>query len=134
MQRYEGECHCGRVRFELEGPPMAAFCCHCTVCRRSIGCPYILVGMWQPERARIAKGAPLLERTTSPWLTRHRCPDCGAAIYNAVSTKSFVASNFMLPLLLERDDAVRPTHHIFYADRMVDIDDGLPKFDALPPH
>lgn len=90
-----------------------------------------MVGSWQPDRTRIVDGAPLLERETSSYLTRHRCPDCGAAIYNAIRSSKFSADNFMLPLLGELDGEVRPTHHIYYADRVLDVDDGLPKFDRF---
>ena len=53
------------------------------------------------------------------------------AIYNAIRTERFSADNVMLPLLTERDEHTRPTHHIYYADRVVDVPDDLPKFDGF---
>lgn len=116
---------------ELDGPPLGAMYCHCSICRRSTGAPFIMVGLWAPDKVRITEGEPLAKQKTSDMLERHFCPDCGAAIFNAVRTARFDANNVMLPLLDERDDATRPTHHIYYADRVMDVPDELPKFDAF---
>ena len=129
MQRYVGGCHCGHVRFELWGPPMQALYCHCSVCRGTTGSPYLMVGFWRPDRTQTI--GTLLERPTSDWLMRHRCAECGAAIYNAVRSERLASNNFMLPLLSVRDAAVQPTHHIYYADRIMDIEDDLPRFDGF---
>lgn len=110
---------------------MQALYCHCSVCRRSTGSPYIMVGFWDPARTRVVEGVALLERATSSHLTRHRCPDCGAAIYNSVRSARITSNNFFLPLVHALDDAARPTHHIYYADRLLDVDDRLPKFDGF---
>ncbi|MFO0551931.1 MAG: GFA family protein [Polyangiaceae bacterium] len=128
--RREGGCHCGRVRFALEGEPFAVAYCHCSICRRSSGAPFVFVGMWQPGQLEVLGGEPLTERATSSYLKRRRCPDCGAAIYNAVSSARMQSVNVMLPLLDEKPN-LRATHHIYYADRVVDVDDGLPKFDGF---
>lgn len=130
MDRHEGGCHCGRVQFTTEGLPMQSVFCHCSTCRLSSGAPFVMVGFWPPERTRITAGEPLLARATSTWLTRFRCPDCGAAIYNQVRGAELVSNNFLLALLRARDAAVMPTHHIYYAERIVDVDDRLPRFDG----
>lgn len=31
----EGQCHCGRVRWQIDGPVDRATACNCTMCRRS---------------------------------------------------------------------------------------------------
>src|SRR6266545_2269937 len=131
MERYEGGCHCGRVEFQLDGPPMQSVFCHCSICRRSTGSPYVMGGFWDLRRTRILRAAPLVERATSACVTRHRCPDCGAAIFNAVRSVEQPTNNFMLALVRELDAAARPTHHIYYADRVIDIQDDLPRFDRF---
>lgn len=131
MKRYEGGCHCGRVRFVLSGPPKQSFFCHCSICRRTTGAPYVMVGFWDPDKTEIVQGAPLDTRETSSYLTRHRCPDCGAAVLNTVRSDHMHTNNFMLALLDEIDAAAWPTHHCFYADRVIDVNDELPKFDKF---
>lgn len=129
MDSYQGACHCEGVRFTLAGPPMMAACCHCSICRRWTAAAYSMVGFWQPERCEL-DGA-LVERATSAWLTRYRCAGCGTPIYNAVRSERLTSNNFMLPLLGALDDLTRPTCHIYYADRIVDVEDGLPRHDRF---
>jgi hypothetical protein len=92
MDPYQGACHCGRVRFALDGPPMMSACCHCSLCRRWTGAAYSMIGFWQPERCQVTAEPPLI----------------GAL-----------------------DDLTRPTCHIYYADRIVDMADGLPQHDRF---
>jgi hypothetical protein len=90
-----------------------------------------MVGFWRPERCKVDGDVALLERATSSHLTRHRCPECGTPIYNAVRTERITSNNFMLALLESLDELARPTSHVYYADRIVDLDDGLPKHDRF---
>ena len=131
MDPYQGACHCGRVNFALEGAPMMTACCHCSICRRWTGAAYSMIGFWKPENCRLTSELPLLERATSAWLTRFRCADCGTPLYNAVRTERLTSNNFMLPLLGALDDLTRPTCHIYYADRIVEMADGLPRHDGF---
>ena len=70
-----------------------------------------------------------------PHKTRYRCKTCGAGIagYNSIAKKWSIWG-----VHLERDsggkiqdwDAVKPTAHIFYDTRVLDIVDGLGKWDG----
>ena len=131
MDSYQGACHCGRVRFALAGAPMMAACCHCSICRRWTGAAFSMVGFWKPESCDLGGDVALLERATSAWLTRFRCADCGTPIYNAVRSERLTCNNFMLPLLGALDEWTRPTCHIYYADRILEVEDGLPKHDRF---
>jgi len=131
MESYQGACQCGRVRFTLAGLPMMSAYCHCSICRRWTGAAFSMVGFWKPEQCAIAGEVTLVERATSEWLTRFRCPDCGTPIYNAVRSERITSNNFMLPLLEALDDLARPSCHLYYADRIVDVEDGLPKHDRF---
>jgi len=128
---YTGRCACGNVQFELTGEPMQVVICHCTVCQRSTGAPFVLVGMWKPEQTAITFGEPLPGRQTSDYLTRHSCSECGSAIYNAVRSERMDSDNFMIPLIENRGEGLQPTHHIYYANRSIDMDGGLPTFDRF---
>ena len=128
---YTGLCACGNVQLALEGEPMAVMCCHCTTCQRSTGSPFAYVGLWNPEKTTIEATSPLRTRQTSSYLTRHHCPDCGAAIFNAVRSERMNSDNVMIPLIADRGDGLKPSHHIYYADRAIDMDGGLPTFDGF---
>lgn len=70
-----------------------------------------------------------------PWKTRWRCKRCGCCIssHNSKANKWSVWGT-----QLERDnngnikgwDALKPTAHIFYGTRLVDVKDGLGKWEG----
>ena len=70
-----------------------------------------------------------------PWKRRWRCRSCGACI---ASANSKTASRSVWGAQLARDvdgriigwDTVKPTAHIFYGTRMMDIEDGIDKWEG----
>ncbi len=36
-----GGCHCGAIRYEVEGEPLTHALCHCSDCRRHSGAPMV---------------------------------------------------------------------------------------------
>ena len=52
-----GGCHCGAVRYEVEGDAMTHALCHCTDCRRHAGAPMVAWTMYPDEALRVTKGA-----------------------------------------------------------------------------
>jgi hypothetical protein len=75
MATYEGRCHCGRIRFEVEGPIGPVSACNCSICTRT-GYLHWPVA---PERVRWIAGEG--EWTSYRFGTRvadHRfCATCG---------------------------------------------------------
>ena len=37
----EGACFCGFIRYQARGTPSNETNCHCSICRRSSGAPYV---------------------------------------------------------------------------------------------
>lgn len=70
-----------------------------------------------------------------PWKRRSRCKICGAQVASYNSKKD---SWSVWGSTLKRDEAgkiigwenVKPTDHIFYGTRILDINDGLPKWEG----
>jgi hypothetical protein len=57
MQRQVGGCHCGAVRFEVEGRPEPVVECNCSMCRRKGYLHWIV----RREALRIVRGEDALE-------------------------------------------------------------------------
>ena len=75
-----GSCHCGKVRFEVEGEPAEAMECNCSHCSRK---GFLL---WFVPRAHLRCATPV-EALSSYRFNRHVidhrfCPDCGCAPFS----------------------------------------------------
>ena len=75
MTIYQGSCHCGQTRFEVDGEITGAMACNCSMCRRTGTL------MWFVGRAQLRLHTP--DDTLATYLfnrhvIRHRfCPVCG---------------------------------------------------------
>lgn len=76
MKLYQGGCHCGRVRFEVEAPErLEVEDCNCSICARS-GFLHLIV---PASRFRLIAGeADLQTYTFNTGVAKHRfCRHCG---------------------------------------------------------
>lgn len=144
-----GSCHCGATRLALTGEPTAVSACHCAICRKLTGAPFSAQALFRPAQVRVHgrasedEDAPApVAFASSPNVERFRCPECFSPTHASLSNGKMVA----VPLSAideeveegEAGDAgggtkegpvrLRPTHHMYYADRILDVPDDLPKF------
>ena len=128
-----GGCHCGAIRYEVEGEPSARALCHCTDCRRHAGAPMVAWTMYPVGAMRITKGAPKIYKS-SQHARRHFCADCGTGL--------FYTNDEVLPGIIDiqsatydNPDAVSPAVHIQVADRIAWMErvHELPTFERYPP-
>jgi hypothetical protein len=125
-------CSCGSVELLVSGKPMARAYCHCASCRSFYGLPVFAATAWKAESVVVAKGQAALGQYQHPTkqLRRHFCSVCGEAIYGVnrlgftvIQTALFAkAAGGSLP------DELSPEFHLFYADRVLSVDDELPKY------
>jgi hypothetical protein len=74
-----GSCLCGAVRFEANGPPLRVNICHCRMCRKASGAPYIAWASFARADVVFSGKAPTL-RPSSEMAERGFCGDCGSAM------------------------------------------------------
>jgi hypothetical protein len=76
---HQGSCHCGRIKFEVEGDITSAMSCNCSICQRKGSL------MWFVPRTALRVLTP--EENASTYLfnkhvIKHRfCPTCGIHPY-----------------------------------------------------
>lgn len=72
---YTGSCHCGRIRYEVEGEVDAGLACNCSMCSRKGSL------LWFVPRDKLRLLTPDADAATymfNKHVIRHRfCPDCG---------------------------------------------------------
>jgi hypothetical protein len=126
---YAGQCFCGAVRVEAAGEPEAMGYCHCSSCRSWSGGPVNAFSLWNPEAVQVTAGSEHLatfEKTS--FSARQYCSRCGGHVMSrhpALGLVDVFAAT--LPGL-----AFTPGVHVHYAETVLPMKDGLPKFRDFP--
>lgn len=127
---HRGSCYCGAVTVTVKGPPAAAGYCHCLECRKWHSAPINAFGIW-PE-ANVTIEGPTTTSAVSEASGRVSCSKCGGCLVNLKPTLGMTA---VYPMTLAGPEATfkfEPAFHIFYAERVMDVHDELPKFTDMP--
>ncbi|KAF2966771.1 hypothetical protein GQX73_g6787 [Xylaria multiplex] len=80
----EGGCFCGKVRYSIEGEPLAKALCHCLDCRKITGSTYstnVIVG---GSGFKLLSGTPKSIGKTADSgkdIVSHFCGDCGSTLW-----------------------------------------------------
>lgn len=122
-----GACLCGATGFELTLPTKWVAHCHCSMCRRAHGAPFVTwVGMLR-EQFRVLDGAYLRRYESSPGAMRSFCAKCGSPLFFESERwpGEVHIARAAIPGKLDRE----PQVHAFYSDRAdwVIVHDDLPK-------
>jgi hypothetical protein len=128
----EGGCHCGAVRYRIEGDVMHHALCHCSDCRRHAGAP--MVGWTMMKAEQLAVTGEVATYASSEHGRRQFCPRCGTSL--------FFINQAVLPGLidvqsgtLDDPDALPAQAHIQVAERIgwMEAAHELPTFARFPP-
>ena len=121
---YSGQCYCGATKVTVEGDPMISGYCHCASCRSFHGAPFIAWSVWPSEAVHVT--GDLRKTEKNPSLARSTCAKCGGKLMGILKDAGMTV---VFPnILAESGLAFHPQMHKYYADRVVDVPDGLPKF------
>jgi hypothetical protein len=121
-----GHCQCGFIRYEAEGPPSNETNCHCSICRRSSGAPFVAWLSVSRATFRISEGEPAFFRS-SDHAVRTFCPRCGTPLTFA----SDRAPDEVDVTIASLDDpeSVRPKDHTWVSSKLSWVHTGdLPSF------
>ena len=127
-----GRCHCGAVRYSVEGELKHNAVCHCEDCRRNSGAVMVPWAAFAKDALRIDSGKPRVYHSSENG-ERHFCGACGTGL--------FYFNEAMRPGIVDIqavtfDDAGAwpPQAHIQVADSLPwePSLDSLPKFERFP--
>lgn len=79
MTKIQGGCFCGAIRYEFEGEAIPVADCHCSMCRRTSGAPYVTWLVVQAANFRYSRGQPKLLKSSEDG-SRFFCEDCGTPV------------------------------------------------------
>ncbi len=81
MKKTTGQCHCGAIRYEVNGDLTGVINCHCGDCRRWHG-NFSAYAVARLEEFHFTRGEDkLVWYESSEKARRGFCPDCGSSIF-----------------------------------------------------
>jgi hypothetical protein len=138
VAKYAARCHCGAVRYEVRADPVDAKVCHCRGCQVLHGAPMQWAAIFEKRDVRLIRGVEHLrsynsELNQGEWVLpcKVSCGRCGTLIADEGRTMWLAFPtlfDFGVPARVP--EAFKPTCHIFYGARVMDVDDGLPKWSG----
>jgi len=88
IDKHQGGCLCGRLRFSTEGEPERASVCHCRTCQLRTGSAFSVSVYFRIVKVSVLSGALLSYTRESEsghrWDIR-RCENCGTALFWTIS-------------------------------------------------
>ncbi len=131
MKDHTGRCLCGAVRYVARGTPKSVSNCHCSLCRRASGGPFVTFARYAKEQVEFTQGAPAWYRSSDS-AERGFCPACGGSLAYREAKRS--DSIWLTAGMMDNPRDLSPQYHIF-TDSMLPwlkIDDDLPRHAEWP--
>eukprot|EP01090_Pellita_catalonica_P022077 TRINITY_DN844_c0_g1_i2.p2 TRINITY_DN844_c0_g1~~TRINITY_DN844_c0_g1_i2.p2 ORF type:complete len:173 (-),score=19.39 TRINITY_DN844_c0_g1_i2:40-558(-) len=135
--KYKASCFCGKICFEARADPVDAKMCHCRSCQSLQGAPMQWAVIFHKKDIRFTKGVESLKFYNSEkYSSVHElpckvyCNTCNSPLADE-GRRMFLAfgSHFQFGKPRIIPDSFKPTCHIFYSQRVIDVADNLPKHD-----
>ena len=142
IPKYQAACFCGSVRYEVSAEPVDAKFCHCKVCQTLHGAPMQWAVIFHKHHVRLTAGLDHLRFFNSEQGMNNRilpckvsCNRCGTLIADE-GRRMWLAFPTLFDFRQETatPDSFKPTCHIFYSQRLIDICDKLPKWSGHKNH
>jgi hypothetical protein len=127
--KYKGSCFCGAVEIEVTGAPAAMGYCHCRSCRHWSAGPVNAFTLWPPSSVKVTKGENnIVTYNKTPVSYRKTCKTCGGHVMTDHPPLKLVdVYAAIIP-----DLKFQPGVHVNYAETVLPMKDGLPKFKDFP--
>jgi hypothetical protein len=124
-----GKCFCGAVELEVSGEAQVMGYCHCSSCRSWSASPVNAFTLWKPDDVKITRGAELVAaHQKTPVSQRHYCSTCGGHLFNHHPPLGL--TDVYAAIIPSLD--FKPGVHVNYAETVLPMTDGLPKFRDFP--
>ncbi|HKW54523.1 MAG TPA: GFA family protein [Stellaceae bacterium] len=122
-----GGCFCGDIRYEADGTPFNETNCHCSICRRTTGAPFVTWFSVGRAAFRFVSGTPVRFNSTDKG-TRSFCSRCGAQL--TFEHRDSPDEIDVTTASLDDPEAVPPRDHTRASSQLgwVKLADGLPRY------
>jgi hypothetical protein len=123
----EGGCFCGAVRYRITGQPAHVTNCHCSMCRRTSGAPFVAWAVVKKPNFAFTEGEPARLDSSSEG-RRSFCGRCGTPLTCELSAQPELVD--VTVCSMDDPAPLRPKDHIWTDSRVpwVSLDDDLPRY------
>ena len=128
----KGGCFCGDIRYEAAGAAFHESNCHCSICRRTTGAPFVTWFTVNRPEFRILAGEPRQFGSTEQ-ATRSFCPRCGTQL--TFEHRDFPNEIDVTACSLDDPASLLPKMHIHASSRLpwIKLADRLPEYPEGRP-
>ena len=136
MEKLNGGCYCGAVRYQIAGPPSWSGHCHCRSCQMALGGAFVSWAKVPAEDFVVTKGR-IKTFQKSPAVTRGFCGDCGTTLTYAAETEvegqDWSADAWFTASTLDNPAVADPKTHVFVSHQQpwIKLADNLPTFQEF---
>lgn len=126
---FHGECLCGAVRFEVAPPTRWCLHCHCTLCRKAHGAPFVTWFGVGKDRLRLTRGETTVRwRESSDHGRRAFCNACGSQLF--FESTRWPDQIDIARALVDGPIDREPSAHVHLSSKVdwVEIDDALGRY------
>jgi hypothetical protein len=122
-----GGCFCGDIRYEAGGTPFNETNCHCSICRRTSGAPFVTWFSVERGKFRFVAGTPVRFNSTDKGARRF-CPRCGTQL--TFEHRDAPGEIDVTTASLDDPESVPPRDHTRTSSRLgwVKLADDLPLY------
>ena len=114
-KKIEGGCFCGSVRYELPLNNYPSANCHCSMCRRLSGAPYVSWMSIPVRDFKYSQGKPT-KIISSSHGSRYFCEHCGTPLVCILDEDP--ANIYITICSLDRPQEFEPKGDIYFKDRL----------------
>ena len=120
-----GGCHCGNLRYQLDGPVDDVAHCHCSICRRTSGGIVVTWTSVPVEAFKWLAGSPTTY-DSGPTCVRYFCNNCGAQV--ALLSRNSPETMDVTIATLDHPELTPANRHIWTDSRLpwLHLDEHLP--------
>lgn len=126
---HTGGCLCGQIRYELVGKPGRVSNCHCRMCQRLSGAPYVPAVEYLANQVSWEQEPSIYK--SSEWAYRSFCANCGSSIgFHTEEGKIWISLG-----TLDTPEPFKPEFHIFVRSKMPwsKFDEEIPQYEDAGP-
>lgn len=110
-----GGCFCGSIRYEFDEGQYPVANCHCSMCRKTSGAPYVTWIVVKDTAFRYTSGTPRKLQSSEAG-TRYFCSDCGTPVVCVSSNHPEIVDVTLGSL--DHPDEFAPTMDVYEDSRL----------------